>query len=158
MSKQTNSFTVLDTPGNVWATVADFGLWDKYLGVPEPEKKGWGNRFKLDGPAAPGARLEMLYNDKLAQEWKIDELAAPSKLRISSQVWHGVQLFRMDSYIEVSIAPLSPTETKVDLTIESFFSHPILGPLVFFIPLGGDLRACLRKMERGMIEKLSGAR
>jgi hypothetical protein len=158
MSKQTTTFNALDTPQRIWAAVSDFGLWDAYLGVPDPQPKGWGNRFKSDGPAGQGGRLQMLFGDKLMQEWSIDEWAPPSRLRLSSVAWHGSPYLRMDSVIEVSIAPVNPTETRVELSIETFFSHPFVGPLMFFIPLGGDLRACLRKMERGILERLSGAR
>lgn len=158
MATVKNTFTVLDTPEKVWAALADFALWDRYLGIPDPQPKGWGSRFKLEGPPAAGARLQMLFGEKLMQEWKIDEFTPPSRLRLSSEVWHGSQPVRMDSYFDIEIVRVSGTECQVNATFDTFFSHPFLGPLMFIVPLKGDMNACLRKMERGVLEQLDGAR
>lgn len=156
MASASRSFSILEPAAKAWPAVADLNRW--VLALPDAKKKGWGDGWSLQQAPAPGAPVEMRLEGRVVQDWQIEEWTPERKLRLASRAWKGNEHTSMASSLEIGMTQMSPTETLVDLKLESRFDGPNLGWLLnLLVPLKSDLSRILAHMERGILATLSGA-
>jgi len=157
MARRERTFNVIDTPERIWAAVSDFAAWSNYLLGEEPKHHGWGRTLRpLDVPGN-GCRLEMLHGAKVVQEWVVQAWEPGRRLALQSTKWYGAEVAAMSSAISIDVAQASAVESRVTITVDAIFTHPIYGLITKIAPVGRALEPFLAHMERGILARLERA-
>ena len=156
MATISRSFTLLESPERIWAVLSDFPRWNRLFAMRDARRRGWGDRFAVRAGSGAGMQLAMVNAEtELFQEWIVDEWTEPSRLRLSSRSCYGSANTHMRSAFQFDLAPVSSSETRVQIRFESEFSHPLWSLFLFWVPLRGDLTRVVEKMERGLADALT---
>lgn len=157
MAKAAHSFCVLDTQPRVWAALSDFRLWNRYLRMPDARKRGWGNAMAVRAGSGQGMQLAMLIDGQLVQDWVVEAWRPPEGMRLANRKCYGPPRAAMTASFEAAVAQVSSAETRVDLAFEASFCDPSWGWLLNLCPIKSQLKLALTRMERGLLDVLSGA-
>ena len=155
MTSVSLSFTALLPPEKIWRALTDFDRWGGYLVLEDAKEKGWGNRWQAQGQPGPGMKLSVYFDQALMQEWAVEDWSPPKRLKLSSTAWHGSRPYAMRSSLEFTLSAASPVETKVDMVLETEFSHPIFGVIFKIVPLKKEFSRVLARFERGLVAALA---
>lgn len=156
MTKVARSITILDTPERVWALISDFSRWDRLLQIPDARKKGWGTSFTVRSGAARGMQLAMLENGQLVQDWEVEEWEPGKRLRIASRKYYGRPAQAMRSNLDFGITSAGEGQTRVEIVFETCFVDKQWGWVFNLVPMKGEAARFLSRMEKGLLNALSG--
>jgi len=99
----------------------------------------------------------MYLGDELMQEWEVEQWTPPTRLRVVSRVSHGDPRVAMDSSFDITLTASSPVETKVDIAMETRFTHFFYGFLFSLGPMKKELTQILDQFEQRLVEAIPSA-
>lgn len=155
MAVARRDFATRHAPERVWAVVSDLARWGELLIIDKPEIKGFGDRFRPLDPPRAGARVEILFHDRLMQVWEVAAWEPCRRLALKSVEWHGRGLFSIASDVEVAVEPTAPEGSSVKLRFSARFDHPWTGRLIERYAKGeAELARILQRMEGRILADL----
>ncbi len=156
-----------------WRRVTDFSKWQKWFWIPKASEKGLGDTIKAVVGEGEAMQLGFYCGDKLMQPCRIKEWTPPEHLLLILDEWNveggayigkkripgflGTFMGNMKAEklrITLDLSPTSPTETRMDMSIEVEFTHLIFGPLFNLFPLGGELGMICDSFQKRFTQSL----
>lgn len=112
----------------------DFPRWTHWFIIPSPNS-GWGTVWEINTGAGRGTRLLLSRKDRPLQAFHVTTWEHPRCLKLHLTDWTRRKFIRggggmMSGIIAITLTPVSRTETRLDMELESRFVHPLFGPLL----------------------------